>query len=120
MCPPESTIEWRRVHYLIPAVQKILPGFYWKDNGLRKTSISVHFAFYKDAPLTAAQHGTSDRMIFKTYRKVMLRSQAKPYLHLGRAEIVDLLRGLIPDEELDAWAARFPNKLTPPETKDKS
>jgi hypothetical protein len=114
--PPESTVEWRRSHYLIPAIQKILPEFEWLRNGLRKTSISADYAVTKDPKGTAAKHGTSPEMIFQNYRMVMKISPAEQFSQLTRANIVLFLRGLVPDADLTAWSDRYgqPSIAIPP------
>jgi alpha-amylase/alpha-mannosidase (GH57 family) len=105
--PPESTVEWRRSKFLIPAVQMILPTFQWLRNGLRKTSISADYAITKDAKATAAKHGTSPEMLYRNYRVVMRIKQAEKFAALTRANLTAHLRGLIPDEELDDWDDKF-------------
>jgi len=121
LSPPESTVEWRRAHYLIPAIRKILPHFVWRKNGLRKTSISAAYALTKDAKAVAADHGTSPEMIFSTYRAVMRTKDAAQYPQLTRNNITKYLRGLVPDEELDAWDRKYsalastsPSAVAPP------
>jgi integrase len=103
MSPPETTVEWRRSRFLVPAVKKLLPDFKWVHNGLRKSSISAEFAASKDARAVAVRHGTSPEMLFRNYRAVMLQSDGEAYFRLTRTGIVAHLRGVVPDAELDAW-----------------
>ena len=101
--PSESTVEWRRAHYLVPEIQKILPDFNWKRNALRKTSISATYAVTGDVKATATKHGTSPDIIFKNYRAVMRKAEAARYFELTRQTVFELLKGLIPEEERQAW-----------------
>ncbi len=107
MAPPETTVEWRRARYLVPAVRKLLPAFKWVHNGLRKSSISAEYAASKDAKSVATRHGTSPEMLFRNYRAVMLKSQGEQYARMTRAGIIPYLRGIVPEAELTAWIKKW-------------
>ena len=62
-------------------------GFKWKDNGLRKSFASYHYAHFQDDTKTAYQMGSSAAMIYAFYRAVVTGADADGFWNL-RPELV--------------------------------
>ena len=51
------------------------PSGTWPQDALRKTFISCHFAYYFNAPLTAAIAGTSESVIFSNSHSMIKKTE---------------------------------------------
>lgn len=80
---PEGLITPRNLYRRIGKVLELAEIEKWPQNGLRHSFGTYHFAFHKNANLTANELGhCSTKMLFKHYRRLVKPEEATEYWHI--------------------------------------